>query len=625
MFKLSDFFAPLGIVNIFIFLAFIACCEIIGFALAKTFIKKTPDFSRGAIWLLGLGLIVFIYFLSHFFLSFAFPTIVICLVIPLVPSINIYLKEKGWRSLFLFLRQNFLPLLLLLPIIPLIFIKSSLPPCTWDEMAYHYISPYTLYHEQIWDFGTGTFTNFPRLLETGFIALFSLTKTYAVARLLHFSVFITALITGYKFLKDYLGHIAALLFFALLIYHGENLVFQATSGYVDVGAASLVIIGLFCFLSFLLGEKIETIIAGFAFLGMAVGVKYSALIPLFSSGTVILFLMLKKKMFNKKYLNSYLIGLLLFILLGGYWYIKNFIHTGNPIYPFFSSFFSCRFAICPPTSPAWTDPFSLSHAKSILLKVLGGNKLLVMIFLLSIPFSLFHSERRIRKIIFFVIIMSSMEILLAASSFKYEPRFFYHWQFLSVLLVALPTTSLVDYKNLLKKFYLFFTIFLIIFTIYNSAILITDLYKDEREPGRKTEIQYALREININQWIENKFTKMREVIFWCDQNQKIEDLVVLDPDLIWSSYEGLMRVFMINCKIKGIDIDDISANEVVVFLRKRGEFFWIASLNECLSKLPRGENQGEEREVKYLRQVNNDIICNSEKVLPGLYKFPNKQ
>jgi len=613
--KLDEFFAPLGLKNIFVFLAFVSSCEIIGFALTRTFIKKTPEFLRGAIWLLGFGLVIFLYFLFHFFRTFAFPTIAICLVILLMPSFYVYLKEKGWKTLFLFLRHNFLPFLLLLPIIPLVFIKCSLPPHIWDEMAYHYISPYTLYHEKIWNFGTGVFSNFPRLMETGFIALFSLTKTYANARLLHFSIFVTSLIVIYSFLKENFGRLTALLYFLLMAYHGENLLLRATSGYVDVGAASLTIIGLFCFLSFLFGGKIETIIAGFAFLGMAAGIKYSTLIPLFSSGTLILFLMFKRNLFNNKYLNSYLVGLILFILLGGYWYIKNFIHTGNPIYPLLNSFFSCHFAICPSIVPAWTDPFSLSRAKNILLQVLGGNEFLSIIFLSSIPLSFFHPEKKVRKIAYFVGMMIIIELLLVPHFFRYESRFFYHWQFLSILFLVLPTALI----KINRKIYLIFTLFLVFFTIKNSVTLIDKFYEEEKEPTRGIEIQYALGRINIIRWIKEKFPRMQDVIFWCDQNLEVRDLIVFDPSLIWFSSEGLFRIFMTNCNLVYIT----SKRQALLAATTKNR--WVASLQFCNPEIEGSITEGTENIEEYLGKINNKIICESEMVLTGLYKFPKRK
>ncbi len=638
MLKLDDFFAPLGIANLTIFFAFLASCEIVGFSLAKVFIKKIPDFLRGAIWLLGLGLVVFSYFLSHFFIPYAWPAIGICLAILLIPSLPIYIKEKGWQSLTKFWKGSYLPLLLLIPVLPLIYIKASLPPYIWDEMAYHYISPYTLYYEKAWQFGAGVYGNFPRLLETAFIALFSLTKTYVAARLLQFSIFITALVVAYRFLKESLGILAAILFFALLLFHGENLLLISTWGYIDVGAASLVFIAFICLIGYLLESKIETLVTGVAFLGMAIGVKYSALIPLSASLMITLFLAFKKDFFNKKYFKSYLLSLFLFLILGGYWYIKNFFYTGNPIYPFLSSFIGCKFSRCPEISPAWAYPFTLTHAKDILLQVLGGNKQLIKFFLLSIPLSLFHVSKRVRKIAYFLMTLVVIEVLLAAVSFKYETRFFYHWQFLSALLIVLPTSFVSRYRSLIKNLvgkkklkgflkrqnwkviYPTFTLLLVIFTFFNSKDFIDELYQAESQPERRLEVEYANRKIDIYQWITVVMPRMKEVIFWCEGQEPKTDLMALDPGIIWYDYEGLMRIFMTNCEIKHDKIVDLPAEEVIDSLREEESFF-LASLDECKEEVkPTGIRRFQD-EVEYLRQVNNDIICNSEEVLPGLYRF----
>src|SRR3989344_8249080 len=193
MLNLSDFFGPLNISNLLIFFSFVACCEIIGYRPAKLFIGKIPYFLRGAIWLLGMGIVVFAYFLSHYFVPYSFPTILFVLIVLLVPTVKYYIGEKGLKSLSDFLRDNKLPLFIVLLVLPQVFVKSSQPPYVWDEMSYHYISPYTLYFEKVWDTGVSLYLNLPRLLDTAFISLFSLTKTYSVARLLQFSIFVTFL------------------------------------------------------------------------------------------------------------------------------------------------------------------------------------------------------------------------------------------------------------------------------------------------------------------------------------------------------------------------------------------------------------------------------------------------
>src|SRR3989344_3989031 len=74
MLNLSDFFGPLNISNLLIFFSFVACCEIIGYRPAKLFIGKIPYFLRGAIWLLGMGIVVF----ASLFCTVFFSNNIIC-------------------------------------------------------------------------------------------------------------------------------------------------------------------------------------------------------------------------------------------------------------------------------------------------------------------------------------------------------------------------------------------------------------------------------------------------------------------------------------------------------------------------------------------------------------------
>jgi hypothetical protein len=72
--------------------------------------------------------------------------------------------------------------------------------------------------------------------------------------------------------------------------------------------------------------------------------------------------------------------------------------------------------------------------------------------LLSIPFSLLHFGKRVRKVFILIVSIIFLEILLIKPISGYEPRYFYHWQFLSIILIVLPTTGLAKDNQLIKKF-----------------------------------------------------------------------------------------------------------------------------------------------------------------------------
>ncbi len=439
MLNLGSFFAPLNFFNTSIFLLYIGCCEVIGYRLTRLFVKEIPFFLRGAIWLLGFGIIVFVYFLSHFFVPLSYPTVFFILIILMLLSAKFYVDEMGYKSVLGFLKNNTTSLIIILTILPIIFVKSSLPPYMWDEMAYHYISPYTLYFEKVWNFGNGFYQNLPRVLDTGYVSLFSLTKTYAVARLLSFTIFITFLITAYSFIKERFGLVAATAFFVLTLFYKENFLLWSTFGYVDIGTMSFVMIGFFLLLDYFFDKKIESLQFGLAFFGMAVGSKYSALTQFLTFFVFSVFILIRNKgakfLLNKKLL----VGLILFFVLGGYWYFKNLIVTGNPIYPIL---FGCKFPVCESIDFGYTTPLIFSNILAIFSRVFLGQIFLERAFMASVILLFTIGDIKAKKTTIFVLVFVAVEILFVRNITGYDGRYFYHWPILAILVVILPTSVL---------------------------------------------------------------------------------------------------------------------------------------------------------------------------------------
>lgn len=435
MLNLGDFFAPLNISNLIIFFLFIASCDIVGYWLARSFIGGIPYFLRGAIWLLGLGVVVFIYFLSHYFVPYSFPTIFFILVFLLALSIKYYIKDKALMSLLIFLKSNVFPLFIILLILPQVFIKSSQPPYVWDEMAYHFISPYTLYFEKVWDTGTSFYMNLPRLMDTAFVSLFSLTKTYSISRLLSFSVFMSFLLTCYTFLKEKFGIVLSISFFVLILFYLENYLLWSTFGYVDIGTTSFVMIGFILLSDYFFDKNFSSLQFGLVFFGMGVGSKYSALTQFLSFIIISTALLLARKDFSIAKSKKLLVGLILFFILGGYWYLKNFIITGNPIYPIL---FGCKFNICENIDFGYTLPFTFANILPIYTRVFLNNIFLQRMFVASVVISLTFASEKIKKLVLLILSYVIVEIILVRNISGFEGRYFYHWQILAILIIVTP-------------------------------------------------------------------------------------------------------------------------------------------------------------------------------------------
>ncbi len=435
MITLGDFFKPLNFSNMTIFLAFVFLCEVTGYRLITFFTKDIPFFLRGSVWIIGLGIVVFTFFTFHFFVPFNSPLILIALLTLFAVSIPFYARDRAWRRFGQFLKNNKLPLVVILLVLPKVVIKSSLPPYIWDEMAYHYISPSTLYLEKIWTVNDSFYQNLPRLLETAYIALFSLTKTYSVARFLHFTIFVTFLLTAYSFFKKEFGVILAFVFFVFTIFHPERFLLWSTFGYVDIGTMSFVLIALLAFLDYLFSGKINRLIFSFAFFGLAAGTKYSALTQLAAFIVIFIIILFFKKSLHVLKSKKVLIYAFLFLIMGGYWYVKNLALTGNPTYPFL---FGCRFEKCDTVSLAYTNTLIFANIPVIYKTFFLGNKSFEILLPLSIVISLLFGQKKVKVLVLSTLVFVAVEVLIVKNISGYETRYFYHWLVFTVLLLAAP-------------------------------------------------------------------------------------------------------------------------------------------------------------------------------------------
>ena len=339
---LEQYFKPHTIFNLMLLVYLLFTFEVAGWGLTKALKIKTPNFLRPAVWLLGLAQMVFLTFLSHFFTPYNGYLTLLFSTLLAWGWVKPYFKSKQPERIKKIFYSLFPILILFLPLTPLIFIKTSLPPHIWDEAVYHYISPYKLFNELTWHF-RNLYDNVPRLLDTAYISLFALTKSYAPARLLHFFVYFTSLSSVYLFVKKYLGVFAGLLVFSVLTYLQIPLLIQSTWGYVDLGVTAFITFSLLSLVEYYIKKDINLIYFSLLFISLGLGTKYNALAPFLVISSLFLTQIIFEKHLKNIKANKFLITILASLGLGGYWYIKNWIVTGNPIFPFF---FNCKIPGC---------------------------------------------------------------------------------------------------------------------------------------------------------------------------------------------------------------------------------------------------------------------------------------
>jgi hypothetical protein len=275
---------------------------------------------------IGVGLI----FTSFFFYCFSFVKVLnfISFFIYFIISIIIFyllLKDKKFKDNLInisvkFLKRN--PLEYLILVFP--FIYASLPPTFYDSLVYHLGIP-NLYIQN------GGFFKTPFMVYANTSVYYELSLIPSVftsnltPRLFHFilsAIFLLCFVDyfeeKFKLRKKY--------YFLMVLFSLPVTMFLITAVKNDIIAALFIFIGIKAYYK---NNKILSAV----FFGFSIGVKYFSVLPIMIF--IFIEIIKSKKIEVKKHALIFFIIFLLLIPL----FIKNFVYTGNPFFPFFSRYF----------------------------------------------------------------------------------------------------------------------------------------------------------------------------------------------------------------------------------------------------------------------------------------------
>lgn len=616
--QLSDYFATFNLFNLSVFFIAFLILDAIGFNISR--LIKAESYLRLVFWIWGLGFFVFLWFILHFFLPFLPIYVWISIIILGIFNLPSYIKNSGPKT-FITALTSFPYPLLIIPIIfkPLYFLLNS-PPFYWDEMAYHFYSPAQIINETRWLFiGPGApslYHMVPKMLETSFVLMFSVTKTYAVARLLHFLMIFFTLYTIAIYIRRNIGLFPAIVYsFLSLLLSASGFLAASTWGYIDAGAAVLTNLFLISIIDLLHKPSKNKVYVSGIILGLAIGIKYTVLGFIGSVviiGLIIFIISENKRLLqfckNVKQINyqSVFIFFVLLIVFGGYWYIKNFIISGNPIYPFV---FQCKNGWACATGrdffQSWAMAIAPENYLTIKNIIFQNNDVLYYASVLSVIFGIIAGiivKKRLISVISIAVILSfALEIILSRNLTGFELRYFYHWVLLIPLLLVLPLNVLFHKKRKYDVIFLLFCLYACIFFYSAGRTLsanVKRIYEPDFVPGYIR--NYAMHRIALNDWIDYYFPKMNEIILWCGEKKQMQDIRVIDPSLIWFSNEGGMRAYMVNCRITS------------------GESQYIASETKCTPGQSY-QTYDPSQVIQDKHILNQKLICNSKESIKNLY------
>ena len=216
------------------------------------------------------------------------------------------------------------------------------PPVSQDALIYHLVGPEIFIQNHGIGFVSGNFyTNFPFTTEMLF-AIGMLLKGPILAKLIHFSFGILTLIAIFQWTADRSTVSTGLL--AGAVYYTLPLVAKLSGwAYIDLALAFFAFVMIIALLDLKAFQHKGFLVLAGVFGGLAMGTKYSGII-------VVLIVVLGVLLFLTKEENpaDFRIGtkaLKIFFIaavVASPWYLKNWILTGNPTYPFLYSAFGGR-------------------------------------------------------------------------------------------------------------------------------------------------------------------------------------------------------------------------------------------------------------------------------------------
>jgi hypothetical protein len=216
------------------------------------------------------------------------------------------------------------------------------PPISKDALIYHLVGPKRFMQDHGIGFISGNFyTNFPFTTEMLF-TMGMLLKGPILAKLIHFSFGLLTVVAIFHWTAAKSSVSTGLL--SAAVYYTLPLVAKLSGwAYVDLSLAFFVLVMTTACLDWKESQDRGLVALAGIFGGLAMGIKYSGMVMvLIIVLGAVLFLRQKDNPRDSQMGTTAIKVLLIAIVVASPWYLKNWILTGNPVYPFLYSLFGGR-------------------------------------------------------------------------------------------------------------------------------------------------------------------------------------------------------------------------------------------------------------------------------------------
>ncbi|MBX9769448.1 MAG: hypothetical protein K2X47_19385 [Bdellovibrionales bacterium] len=623
--QLGDYFYRLDFIRIMQILLGVAVLDTIGIFIRKRLLDLLDDSFGPLDWILGYVSLTLPTFLLGLF---SLPSGNVFLVAILVISIACIHFRKTLPN-FGFSKENILifgaVLIIFSPLFEPLFIKASLPPNFSDEMSYHFWTPRALNDVHGWWPARDLFNMIPRTLDVLHVITFSVTKSFVMARAFNVFILFSMCTFIWRTLKELglgkVGLLFPLAFCGLTL----SLPLWITSGFVDIptaivgcGAAPLIV-------RFLQEKKQEFLVGAWLLFSISIGMKYSGLNGFVSLtfASLALLLALKQGRTFFPLIQTFLKTpkiYLSFLWFGGFWYLKNLIITGNPIYPFVLPCYrwaeDCRAAN--QVFGTWTLKVNLENAGTILNQLFYDRYMLFAPFFFSVGLSLFSKKTRILGLLIGSAFLIELLIL------KFSSGFYLRYQQLFVLYICLFFCLGAGF--VIERFgknlgYIYIVFISVLIVEYGYSPHITHAKSLEAMP--QFERDFAAGRTNVLDFAKSRFPGIQPFFEFCANppDSKVVDVHRFDPELIWFTEEAHAHHFFSNCRIieffidaeKFLPVEDPENSRLLEReFAKKGPSILFFSTSPCLRGPIPKKYPSENSMHTGLRQIDNWLVCRSK-------------
>ncbi|MCL6519317.1 MAG: glycosyltransferase family 39 protein [Armatimonadetes bacterium] len=335
---------PISIVILLIAISF-------GRMLLKHLGIKASDDLECSIFATGLGLGVLAYLvlavgLANILYAWVLVTLLLILAVASIKEMGAFIRIIYNQLRMSGKKISALYVLILIAVVLMggfVLISALAPPAfsDWDGLAYHLAVPkmYLKAHK-IYYIPFISHSNFPFLIEMLYTIGLAL-GDIGVAKLFHFAMYITTAVGIFSLGRKYINSVAG--FVGVLVFMSVPLcIWEAGIAYSDLSTALYVLLATYCVVNWEAKFERGWLILGGIMGGFALGTKVLAVVPVLALCLWVFVSACRMKGISEGIKSASILGAVL-LLIAAPWYIKTFIYTGNPVYPFLYNIFGGKY------------------------------------------------------------------------------------------------------------------------------------------------------------------------------------------------------------------------------------------------------------------------------------------